>query len=329
MRPFNLPARRSWTLALLLFLLIILAWEALWLAPLTLSRWHAFDYENYRQAGRLLLSGQNPYGTHRYYPLPAILWIFVPLALLPDAFRLIWVLGAFLAILVAQRRDGWLFFFFSPLWIVVRDGMLEGWLLLPLAVFLNNSPGWAGVNAAILLLKPQLALLPIGYALISWLRQRDWRNLLAFGGSFLLLFVPTFVLMPTWPIHMLATLADRAGQNTQYPGMSASLWAWRIFGWPGWVGIVLLLGIAVFFFSQAWRRPERRTSALLALGLLLNPYLFGSSMLMLIPLFKGRGETLGLVGLSLVALLLDGGIGHFGGGFAFLPLFALWCLSRR
>ncbi|MGC8856920.1 MAG: hypothetical protein ACP5QU_08980 [Anaerolineae bacterium] len=312
-----------------MFLLLILTLEALWLAPLTLSRWHAFDYENYRQAGRLLLSGQNPYGPHRYYPLPTVLWIFVPLALLPEAFRLLWVLGAFLAILIVQRKDGWLLFFFFPLWIVVRDGMLEGWLLLPLAVFLRGSPGWAGLTAALLLLKPQLALLPLVYALLSWLRQRDWRNVLAFGGGFLVLFVPTFILMPGWPAHMLAALADRVGQYTQYPGMSASLWAWRIFGWPGWAGNFLLLGVALFFFREAWRWPEQRLPALLALGLLLTPYLFGSSMLMLIPLFKERNEILSLVGLSFLAVLLDVGMGHFGGGFAFLPLFALWRLSRR
>jgi len=329
MRRFNLPPRRRATLALLAFLLMILAWEALWLAPLALNRWHAFDYDNYRQAGKLLLAGQNPYGPHRYYPLPTVFWIFVPLALLPDWFRLIWVLAAFLAILLVQRKNGWLFFLFSPLWIVVRDGMLEGWLLLPLSVFLRNVPGWAGLSAAILLLKPQLALLPIVYALISWLRQGNWRNLLTFGGSLLILFAPAFLLMPAWPFSMLTALADRADQNVQYPGMSASLWAWRVFGWPGWGGTFLLLGIALFLFRRAWRDPLRRPAALLALGLLINPYLFGSSMLMLIPLFQERHEILTLLALSLLAVLLAGGSSHFGGGFAFLPLFALWQLARE
>lgn len=328
--PYLRLSADKWKGLLLGGLLLILALEIIWLAPVTLTRWHAFDYENYRQAGQLLLRGENPYGPHRYYPLPTILWVFVPLALLPDGFRLFWVMGGFVSALFLHRERAWLFLLFPPLWIVIRDGMLEGWLLLPLALLLSNRTGWAGLAAALLLFKPQLALFPIVYVLFHWLQQRDWRNLLAFSVSSLLLFGPSFWIMPDWPAQMLSVLSQRADQTlTQYPGMTASLWAWRIFGFPGWVWAFLLLGISLILFGQAWQRPEHRAQALLALGLLLNPILFTSSLILLIPLFTKRAEILSLLALSWLAAGLEITIGHFDGGFSFLPLFALWQLARR
>ncbi len=318
---------------LLAFLLIIgtigLIAEIVWMLPIALERWHAFDYGLYVDMGNAIRQGANPYGLHHYWPLPTILWIFVPLSLMPDWFRFIWILGPIVSILVLFRTRGIPFFFFTPLWFVIGDGMIDGWLLVPLAWLLENRPVLAGVGAALVLFKPQLAILAVGYMLIRWLVSRDFKNLGTFAGLMAIFYIPSFIVRPGWILEMITVLPSRAAQTTTiFPLMTGSIWVWWFIGGIGILILIAMLFAIGVLFRRAIRDEAKRASGFVLLNLLLNPLLFASNHVMALPTLRGRNEIIIVMLISLVAYVLDHALGGFN-GYAFIPFVALYLLERR
>lgn len=321
-------SRRALLIVGVIVALLVLIVEFIMFAPVVLERWKAYDYWQYIQMGEAVRRGESPFGSGRFYPLPTILWIFVPLSLLPDWFRIVWVLAPFAFLLVLFRSQAFPLFGFMPLWFVVGDGMLDGWLLLPLAWLLQNRKMWAGLGAAVLLFKPQLAILAVLYAFAHWPATRDWRNLGVFATAMTIFYAPSFVVNPNWVAQMLAVLPDRAAQTTVMPSMAVSVWAWKELGILGLLIVgAFLLAILVFSW-RIWRRSENRAAMFQLLGLLLNPVLFASNYVMTLPVLRGQKQVLVAVILSWLAFGLDQALSGFGGGYALVPLAALYWLSR-
>ncbi|MEW5719792.1 MAG: hypothetical protein AB1817_14270, partial [Chloroflexota bacterium] len=89
------PTRRKWMIALLIVAGVIGAIELFLFLPRVLQVWYPYDYGRYVAMGNALRADPHSYGAHpidTWYPLPAQLWVFVPLSFMPDWFRLIWVL---------------------------------------------------------------------------------------------------------------------------------------------------------------------------------------------------------------------------------------------
>lgn len=317
---------------LLTFLLIIgvlaLSIEIALLLPSAQVRWYPWDYGNYVLMGRSVREGASPYGPNGFYPLPTILWIFVPLSILPDWFRFIWVLGPFFSILVLFRLQGIPLFLFTPLWFVVGDGMLDGWLLIPVAWLLENRPVWAGVGAALVLFKPQLAVLAVAYLIFKWLKFHDWKNLGTFVALIALFYLPSFILRPAWPLEMLAVLPTRAAHTTTIlPLTTGSIWSWWFLGGLGIAIFFLLLIVTLVLFWRAIRDEPSRAGGLLLFNLILNPILFASYYVISLPILHVQREIIIVVLISLVAFALDHAFGF--NGYAFIPLTALYFQSRR
>lgn len=309
---------------------VLLIGEIILFLPRVLQVWHPYDYWQYTQMGNAVRQGQNPFGPGRFYPLPTILWIFVPLSLMPDWFRLVWVIAPFAFVLIGFRRQAIPVFAFLPLWFVVGDGMLDGWLLLPLAWLLQNRKVWAGLGAALVLFKPQLAILAVLYAFVHWLATRDWKNAGMFVGAMVIFYVPSFIVNPMWMVQMLAVLPERAAQTTTLlPTMTASVWSWKELGYVGWFVVIIVLMMTMAWVWRAWRMPEQRTVICQLLNLILNPILFASNFVTAIPTLRGQKPILIVVGLSWLAFGLDQLIGNFGGGYVLLPLAALYFLARE
>lgn len=323
-------SRRHLIRGLLLVVVLLLVVEIVLLLPRVLEVWHPYDYWQYTQMGEAVRQGRDPFGTGRFYPLPTILWIFIPLSLFPDWFRIVWVIAPFGFLLLLFGRQAIPLLGFVPLWFVIGDGMLDGWLLLPLAVLLSNRPMWAGLGGAIVLFKPQLAFFAVGYAVLQWLVARDWKNLGAFVGAMAIFYLPSFIVNPNWIAQMLEVLPGRAAQTTTLlPLMGGSLWSWW---WLGGVGIavfLVLLAAMLVLWARVLRQPAKRTTAFLLLGLALNPILFGSNQIIATPTLPHRRAILAVVLVSLAAFALDRALGGFGGGYALIPLAALYFLSRE
>lgn len=316
-----------WAAALVLIALVV---EIIFLLPSALERWHPFDYGLYTEMGRAVREGINPYGENHYWPLPTMLWVFVPLSLLPDWFRLVWILGPFLSILVLFRARGMLLFLFAPLWFVVSDAMIEGWLLLPLAWLLENRPMKAGVGAALVLFKPQLAILAVSYFVFKWLASRDWRNIGVFGGLMVLFYIPSFIVRPNWIGEMLRVLPGRAAQTTTLlPLLTGSIWAWWFLGGIGIpVFFTLIVGLLILS-ARTFPNSQTRPAGFLLLNLILNPILFASNLIMALPVLQTRDEIIAIVLLGLAAYALDRALGGFGGGYVMISLAALYFQTRR
>lgn len=318
-------SRRNLLIGLLSVVVLLLSIEIVLLLPHVLQVWHPYDYWQYGQMGDAVRQGRNPFGPGRFYPLPTVIWLFVPLSLLPDWFQVIWVVAPFAFILILFRRQAFPLFGFVPLWFVVGDGMLDGWLLLPLAWLLENRRGWAGFGAAILLFKPQLAILTVMFAVVCWLVRRDWRNLGAFATAMTIFYVPSFIVNPNWIAQMLAVLPNRTAQTTTLlPAMTGSVWAWKELGLLGVLIVGMVLTVTLVLARRAWRAPEKHAAICQLFGLILNPILFGSSFVAAIPTLRGQKQILIVVLLSWLAFGLDKAIGNFGGGYVLVPLAALY-----
>ncbi len=322
-------SRKSWLVGILIVVAVVLAAEIVLVAPRVLDVWHPWDYGNYVKMGLDVREGRNPYGPDRYYPLPTMLWIFVPLSLMPAWFALPWVIVPFVFILILFRGQGAWFFLFPPLWFVVSDAMFDGWLLLPLAWLLANRPIWAGVGAALLLFKPHVTVLVVGYMLWRWVIARDWKNLKTFSAAMALLWLPSFIVNPGWLWQMLEVLQTRTEQISILPLLTASIWSWAwLGGMAQTIFLAVLMATGVLFWRAA-RDESSRAAAFQLVGLLLNPVMLASNLILVLPTVRGRNQIVGIVFVALGGYALDRALGAFGGGYALVSLFALYFLARQ
>jgi len=297
--------------------------------PRVLSAWHPNDYGHYVAMGEVVRQGGNPYFIGTFYPLPTILWVFVPLSVLPDWFRVVWVIAPFVFLAMLFRRQMVLLLGFVPAWFVVGDAMLDGWLLLPLAWLLQNRRGWAGLGAAIVLFKPQLAILAVMYAVVNWLVKRDWRNLGTFAAAMTVFYAPAFIVNPLWVAQMLASASGRADLTTAtYPTANASVWVWKELGIVGGLIVGIMLAAMVVLGWRAWRRAENRAAIFQLLGLMLDPVLYASNFVMALPALRGQTQLLIVTLLSLLAYGIECVFGTFGGGYVLIPFAALYFLTQ-
>lgn len=141
-----------------------------------------------------------------YYPAPFYTTFCVPLRLAPDLLRLLWIAVPFaLVVVLSGWRAG---VFASPaLFILFLLGQ-STWLLLPLYILgVRYSEGarvraWHGVLLGLAVLKPHIALPAALYLLWHWRRHR-WALVWAVV-SVLVITLPSFLIMPDWPIKWLS-----------------------------------------------------------------------------------------------------------------------------
>jgi hypothetical protein len=204
----------------------------------------ADDYVEYWAAGRLNLSGGNPYAADQLLPLeraagrktevllmwnpPWTLALAMPLSLFSYPIsRLMWLILSIVMILIATNwtwtlsggsiQKRWrapaIAFTFYPTIIVLRMGQISPVLLLGVAGFLyfehKNKYWLAGAFAALLAIKPHLLYL-VCISILAWsIARRRWGIL---GGASLILISATLTTMVFNP-HVItqylgATVAD-------------------------------------------------------------------------------------------------------------------------
>jgi hypothetical protein len=222
----NWPSRRQkWVWLALIVALAILAYQlsGLIARPGVL----ADDYVQYWAAGRLNLSGGNPYAADQLLPLeraagrrtevllmwnpPWTLALAMPLAMFSyPTSRLMWLILSIAMILTATNwtwtllggstQKRWLAsviaFTFFPAIIVLRIGQIGPVLLLGVAGFLrfeHNKRYWlAGAFAALLAIKPHLLYL-VCFSILVWsIGRRRWGIL---GGGAIVLLSATLTAM--------------------------------------------------------------------------------------------------------------------------------------
>jgi hypothetical protein len=175
------------------------------------------DFRGYYAAARVVIEGGNPYdyhtlvsvllattgamGNNPYYYAPFFAWFIIPLAWLPfNIARIFWMLFNLilwnyslwqLSNLFKWSQIGWrkwllyLFVTFLFAWITWRyeqTGIILFALLLGVLLALQDKKYiWAGVWLTLLLIKPNITLIPI-IAIVFWLiRHRNWQPIVSMG----------------------------------------------------------------------------------------------------------------------------------------------------
>jgi hypothetical protein len=168
----------------------------------------AVDYHTFMEIGQRFIDNEPIWVTNSYYPLPTVL-IFAFFALLPLPLSIaLWHGLPVLMALYATRFRAWVLMF-APLFAHVVGGQSSIFGLVGLYGYRRYATHWrGGIFLAILTFKPQLALVPLAWAGWQWLEtirttRRMPDQLWAFMGGVVLIYGPTLLLIPDWPVQWL------------------------------------------------------------------------------------------------------------------------------
>ncbi len=264
---------------------------------------------------------------HCFYPLPAVLLIFLPLSFLPTWFALVWILLPFIFVLCIFGKKGIAVWLSYPFLVQAAFGELEGLLLLPIYWLIQDHTILAGISAAFLTLKPQLAVFLVPFMVYRWFSKRNWRSLVLFLGALLVLYLPAFLIDPFWPSKMIVADQVRVNESIQLT-RGATLWGWWWHGgWTIWV-LPLLVAVTAALSLRAFGKEEKQTRAMYLLDLILVPILYAVSFVTAIPTLKK--STLHLLVYTIVSWIAVGFdiLTHgWGGVYVLIPLVALLLLA--
>ena len=169
-----------------------------------------------------------------YYP-PAITTLLMPFVLTGISSSLAAVVWcAFLFAILSTALILWIITFrnVSKGFIVLPALLISGWLFRPAFsnyllgqfalfssltaiaawyFFENNKPIWAGIFAALSLVKPSLTILPISYLFIK--HWRETKGIISLTTSSLLLYLPPSIILGWWLPDFLADISKYAMEN--------------------------------------------------------------------------------------------------------------------
>lgn len=284
------PARLTRSKALSLGLLLIPYF--LYMGFIIRSDTGPIDYETFMVIGQRILAGENPYGPNSYYPLPFGM-VFALLSALPRAVSMaIWLIGQLLVFLAIAGWEPWVLLF-SPVFAHFVGGQAGVFAVLGLWGYRKNAYGLGGAWLALTLLKPQLALVPVGYALVTWFKSMMRTRVVPKGflqmvSATALIFLPAFVLMPDWPIHWLknprpfferalSALVPRTLLAVGISPDSPAFWA-------------ILIAAALILLILTWYLAKRCLTLELAVtwGFIISPLVHDYDLVQLVPLLDSR-----------------------------------------
>lgn len=286
------------------------------------------DFKQYYTTSRLLLEGQNPYDHDKAWVIqkalgsrsevqvpygpPTSLLPFIPFGWLDflTAIQVLMVLNIALmsiscflwgAILFPSRPYMPLLCAVAPvIWLpclsLIGLGQVTSLTLLGCSLwsFLmqKKHPILAGCSLALTIIKPHLALGTVIYAVVAGIRQKQWRMLLSFIITVLVMCLTMVAIRPTvW--HEYFASIDRSNP-TQWFNTTLDGWGRFTFGeWFRIIAATIGLALLAWIVFLAWRRESVKDNELVArnealvivLWMLAVPYAFSYDYVLLLPAF--------------------------------------------
>jgi hypothetical protein len=209
-----------------------------------------FDFSVFWQIGQAVLSGHNPYSVPLSVYPPMMTLVFSLFALVPFQWAFpIWAGLNFVLVLDVLRRlasRNYFWILFSPVVFTLMTGQID-LLFLWLASW-TMTAGWQSiVCAALLTLKPQIALIVLPWLLIRWLRKSP-RSVI-------------YWILLTLTLHTLPLLYDRAiytkwlsavnGQLGWRFAVSSGVFSLTTYQVPVWILILISLAVAVWGLTHS------------------------------------------------------------------------------
>lgn len=246
------------------------------------------DYNEFMRIGASLRDGSFAYGINVYYPLPTIT-VFAFFAWLPDVLSKL--LYFTIPVIVALWIVDWdpLVLFFAPLAAHFLGGQASVFGLISLWGVLRFRDDWpGGIFLAVGLLKPQLAIVPVAYFGILWLRQ--WMRkgtvsaqLPAFLVTALVLAMPAFLISPGWVQDWLGNLRPlfpRAMAGI-VPRVLLLVQTPQVF----WIGLVVI-ALGLFIWLLRLNRGRFPLELAVLWNFVVSPLVHDYDLIQLIPLLR-------------------------------------------
>jgi hypothetical protein len=256
------------------------------------------DYETFMQIGRRFLAGEKVYGVNSYYPMPYVL-IFAAFASLPKWLSLfLWLSLPVIAAVVICEGSIWALAF-APTFAHFVGGQSALPAMIGLWGYQRVSSKFTGgLCLALTTLKPQLGLFPVAWAVFQWIKE--WRVLKRFPSSlfgFLVgvgsLYIPSFILYPTWPLDWLQSprpLFERAMSGF----VPRTLLLLKL---SPYLYAVLLISISLLTFLLLYKRFS--IDRFIIWSFVISPFVHDYDLIQIIPLIKSTRQKILAVLLSL------------------------------
>ena len=249
------------------------------------------DYETFVNIGGHFLSGAEVYGENSYYPMPYVL-VFAFFSWLPRWLSmLLWML---LPVLAALFISGWdpFILLFAPLFGHFVGGQSVVFSLLGLWGYRNSQHEHqkmrGGIWLAVMAMKPQLAIFPISWACIQWIKyfleeKKISRQFWGFVLTMLLIHLPCFLIFPDWVSCWLANprpLFIRALSGLVPRSLALLFSGGSPFFW------LILFGLAVFIFFIVLKINHNHLNLdlLVLYSFVVSPLVHDYDLIQLIPL---------------------------------------------
>ena len=187
--------------------------------------------------------GISPYRVEGFINPVQVAWLLSFTTWMPFS---VWVpvmicLSFILIVLLAKKRSHWILLSF-PFVFGLSMGSLDAFLWVPARLL----GGW---GLSLLTLKPQLGLLLIPLQLVEWWRQRNWREIISFSFSCLLLWgIPTLI-QPLWIKDWLTALPPMSTRTT----VAASIAGFSALTGFIWLYILLFVIVLVVLLTSKSR----------------------------------------------------------------------------
>ncbi len=251
------------------------------------------DYETFMRIGTNFRTGQQVYVENSYYPLPYVA-IFSVFSLLPRSISLaLWLgLPVFVALFVVGFQPYVLLF--APVFSHFVGGQSSIFGLLGFWGYRNNldpGSGRGGAFLALTLIKPQLGVIPLVYAVYRWTqfilqRGKLPKQLIYYAFTLACLYVPAFIVRPNWVGEWLSVprpMFSRALSGAIPRLLTLVLKPNSLAYWITWF-LLSLITLAVVWYFRAAGHP---LDLLLLWSFLANPLVHDYDLIQVIPTIEG------------------------------------------
>lgn len=267
------------------------------------------DYETFMEIGARFRSGGQVYGVNSFYPLPFVL-IFAAFSAMPRAISLaLWLAAPVIAILIIARGKPYALLF-APSFAHFIGGQSAVFGLLGFWGYRRQPDPdriSGGVWLGLTLLKPQMGLVACAWAVVQWVRywrthHRVPRQAWGFLGCAVLLYVPSLLILPDWPLQWLAV-----SRPLFYSAMAGILPRILIeflspSGLVFWL-LWLIVSLALLVYVLRRQRPLN-LDTLMLWGFAVSPILHNYDLIQLLPLLENKTLRAAALILSIPAWVL-------------------------
>ena len=198
----------------------------------------------------------------------------------------------FIPVFCALAISGWspLILLFGPLFGHFLGGQTSIFGMLGVWGYRKyHSSKWLGIWLSLLLLKPQLAIAPLGWATYKWIKlfksaKKIPDQLIIFLTSTLIIYLPWFIYNPTWVSEWLAN-----PRNFRLRAMAGiiprSLTYLNLHPLVFWL-VLLFISVSIIY----WMNKNRTINfeKIILLSFMVLPFLHDYDLIQLIPLFDNQ-----------------------------------------